>query len=141
MGKKLLGEGIDDKKAVRSQDLLFLFIVPERLFDLDPIFSGQPLEGFRVAVFLMFHDKADRVAAAAASETFVDLFRRGDRKRGRLLIMKRTEAKVIGASFLQLDKTADHIDNVKPAKYLLYGPWGDHGEGQVIYFMCYLTIM
>jgi len=40
--------------------------------------------------------------------------------------MKRTKTEVISAPFLELYKPANHIDDVKTAKYLLYGVLGDH---------------
>ena len=40
--------------------------------------------------------------------------------------MKRAEAEIVGTSFLELYKPADHINDVKAAKYLLYGVLGDH---------------
>lgn len=40
--------------------------------------------------------------------------------------MKRAESQVIGTSFFQFHKTADDIDNIDSAKYLLYGIRRDH---------------
>jgi hypothetical protein len=74
----------------------------------------------------MLHDKADRITCFAATKTFIEFFGRGNRERGRFFIMKRTESEVIGASFFQLDKPADNVNDIKPAEDLLYGSLGDH---------------
>ena len=39
--------------------------------------------------------------------------------------MKRAEAKIVGSSFFQLDKTPDYLDDIEAAKYLLYGILGN----------------
>jgi hypothetical protein len=40
--------------------------------------------------------------------------------------MKRAETDIIGSSFFQFYKAADHIDDIDASKYLLYGALGDH---------------
>ena len=76
----------------------------------------------------MFHQEADGVATAATAKAFVYFFCRRNRKRWRFLIVKRTKAEVVGSSFLQLHKATDHIDDIKPAKDLLYGVLRDQGS-------------
>jgi hypothetical protein len=74
----------------------------------------------------MLHEEGDGIAAAAASEAFIDLLGRRDGERRRLLIVKRTEAKIVGASAFQFYEAAYDLDYIDPAKYLLYGLLGDH---------------
>ena len=69
----------------------------------------------------MFHHKADGIAAASAPKTFIDLFGRRNSKGGSLFIVKRTKAKIIGASFFQFNKGAYDVNNINAAKNLLYG--------------------
>ena len=42
--------------------------------------------------------------------------------------MKRAEAQVIGAPFLQFHKTANHFNNIGAVENLLYGILADHGR-------------
>jgi len=74
----------------------------------------------------MFHQEADRIATPAATKTFIELFGRGDSKGGSLLIMKRTEAKIVAASAFQLNELPDYVDDIEPSKYLLYRSLRDH---------------
>ena len=74
----------------------------------------------------MFHQEADRIPAAATTEAFVNFFSRGDRERRSFLVMKWTEAKVIGSPFFQFNKSSDNVDDVNPAKDLLYGLLANH---------------
>ena len=76
----------------------------------------------------MFHQEADGVAAAATAKAFVNFFCRRNGKRWRFLIVKRTKAEVVGSSFLQLHKATDYIDDIEPAKNLLYGVLRDQGS-------------
>ncbi|MDT4858558.1 hypothetical protein FQZ97_930330 [compost metagenome] len=46
------------------------------LFYLNIVFPGQPLQGIRVGEALQVHDKTNRIAPFAASETFIDPFGR-----------------------------------------------------------------
>jgi hypothetical protein len=69
----------------------------------------------------MLHQKGDGIAAATAAKAFVDLLSGRDGERWRLLVVKGTEAKIIGASLLKLHEAAYDLDNIDPAKYLLYG--------------------
>jgi hypothetical protein len=67
----------------------------------------------------MLHEETDRIAAAAAAKTFVDLLGGGDGKGRTLFIMERAEAKVVGTTFFELDKTADDLNNIDSAEDLL----------------------
>jgi hypothetical protein len=69
----------------------------------------------------VLHEKADRIPAAAATKTFINFFRRGNRERRCFFIMKWTKTEVVSASFFQPDKTTDDLGDVDPAEYLLYG--------------------
>ena len=74
----------------------------------------------------MFHDKADSIAGFTATKTLIQFLAGRNGERGSLFIMKWAEPEVICASFFQLDKTTDHIDDIEPVKYLLDGVLGDH---------------
>ena len=121
MGEEFLGKIVNDEKTVCRQHLKFLFICSEGLLHLDPIFIGQPFQGLWVGVFFMLHDETDRISAAAATKTLIDLFSRGNRKRGAFFIVKRAEAQVIGPSFFQLYEIANNLEDIQSSEYLLYG--------------------
>lgn len=56
--------------------------------------------------------------------------------------MKRTKPEVVGTSFFQLDKPADNVNDIKPAKDLLYGSLGDqfsHFRDCEYKLSCFLT--
>ena len=69
----------------------------------------------------MFHQEADGIAAAPATETFIDLLGGRYRKGRRLLVMKRTKPQVVGAPFFEFYEPADHFRDVDAAEDLLYG--------------------
>jgi hypothetical protein len=69
----------------------------------------------------VFHEKADGISTSSATETFVNLFRRGNRKRGRFFIVKRAQAQIIGSPFFQFDETANDIDDIDAGLNLRYG--------------------
>ena len=74
----------------------------------------------------MLHQKADAIAAPTASKALVDFFCRRNCEGGCLFIVKRAEAEVINATLFQFYKTADNVNNVYSAKYLLYGSLRNH---------------
>jgi hypothetical protein len=119
--EKLLGKCVQDIKTVPRLLLDFYFRTEFSFLNLHVIAVGKPLQGFDIRKFLMLHEKTDGIAAAPATKTFINFLCRGNRKRGCLFIMKRTEAQVISASFFQFYKPADDLCNVDPAQYLLYG--------------------
>ena len=57
----------------------------------------------------MLHDKAYRIPSFAATETFENPLGRGNNERRGLLLMERTQAKVISSSFLQNHKIPYHF--------------------------------
>lgn len=75
----------------------------------------------------MFHQEADGITTFAASETLIDLFCRGNSERGRFFVVKWTEAKIIGASFLQFYERTNDINDIDPALNLLYRFLADQG--------------
>jgi hypothetical protein len=60
----------------------------------------------------MFHQEADGITASAATKTFVDFLNRRYRERGCFFVVKRAEAKVIGASFFQFDEASNDLGDV-----------------------------
>jgi hypothetical protein len=71
----------------------------------------------------MLHEKADGITTSSASKTFIYFLGRGNRKRGRFFVVKRTESQVICPSFFQLHKSAHYFRDVDAAENLLYGLW------------------
>jgi len=74
MCEKLLGKLIDDIKTVCDLDLLTLFISSKSFFNGDPILLASHFSVSNIAVFLMLHDEADGIAAAATTKAFVYFF-------------------------------------------------------------------
>jgi hypothetical protein len=74
----------------------------------------------------MLHNEADGIAAAAATKAFIDLLGGRNGEGGRFFAMERTKPQIVSASFLQLYKTADDLNNVYPAEDLLYRLLSDH---------------
>jgi hypothetical protein len=68
----------------------------------------------------MLHEKADGIATPATAKAFINFFRRRNRKRGRLFIVKGAESEIIGSAFFQFHKPADDLGDVDAAEYLLY---------------------
>jgi len=60
----------------------------------------------------MLHEEGNGVATLPATKTFEDFLGRGNSKRWRFLIMKRTKTKVIRPSFLQPDKSPDNFKDI-----------------------------
>ena len=79
----------------------------------------------------MLHDKADGIAAGAATKAFIDLFAGRYGEGGRLLIMKRAQAKVVGAPFFQFNEGAHNIHNINAAEDLLYGVLRYHATANI----------
>jgi hypothetical protein len=77
----------------------------------------------------MLHEEADGIAAAPATEAFVYFLGRGNGEGRRFFVVKRAEAKIVGAALFQLHKPADDLRNVNTAEDLLYGLLGDQFAG------------
>jgi hypothetical protein len=69
----------------------------------------------------MLHQKADGIAASAATKAFIYLFGRRNGERRAFFVVKRAEAKVIGTPLFKLYKGAHYLRNINAALYLLYG--------------------
>jgi hypothetical protein len=78
----------------------------------------------------MFHDETDRIPAFATAKAFVEFLAGRNRERRGFFVVKGTETDIIGTSFLQFDKFANDIYDVKTPQYLLYGFLGDHVTGR-----------
>src|SRR5260221_12261 len=76
IGKKLLGEGVDYKKAFGQLLLLAYLRAHFFFFYLDIVTGSQPAKGFCIRILFMLHEEADRIAAATAAKTFVYLLGR-----------------------------------------------------------------
>lgn len=68
----------------------------------------------------MLHQKTDGIAAFTTTKTFIDLFGRRHSERWSSFIMKRAKTEIVGTPLFQFHKTADHINNINAAQYLLY---------------------
>jgi len=62
---------------------------------------GQVLHRIYVAQPAVGHQEADGVAVRAAAKAVIELLRRADGERGRLLVMERAQALVIRAALFQ----------------------------------------
>jgi hypothetical protein len=69
----------------------------------------------------MVHEKADGVTTFTTTKAFIYLFRGGNGEGRGLFVVKRTEAKIISATFLKLYKRAYYLYNIYSTLYLLYG--------------------
>ena len=74
----------------------------------------------------MLHQEADAVATAAASKALIDFFRRRNGEGWCFFIVKWAEAKVIDPPLFQCYKTANDVNDINAAKYLLYGSLRNH---------------
>ena len=65
-------------------------------------------------------------AGFSTAETFINFLGRRNGERWSFFIVKRAEAQVVSASFLQFHKTAHDINNINAAQDLLYRLLGNH---------------
>jgi hypothetical protein len=72
----------------------------------------QVLDRIDEAHARVFDQEADGSAVRAAAEAVVELLGRAHREAGRLFIVKRAQAHVVGAALFELDVAANHIDDV-----------------------------
>lgn len=79
-------------------------------------------------MLLVFHEKADCVSAFTTTKAFIDFFRSRYGEGGAFFIMKRAKADIVGTSFFQFYKAANHFDNVDTGKNLLYGLLWNQGS-------------
>ena len=69
----------------------------------------------------MLHEEADGVAAFTASKALVNFFGRGYGERWCFFVVKWALSEVVYATLFKPYKAADHLHDIDPAKYLLYG--------------------
>ena len=68
----------------------------------------------------MFHQKTDGIATFSTTKTFKNLLGGGNCKRWGFLVMKRAEAKIIGAPSFEFYKTPNDFKYINPRLDLLY---------------------
>ena len=73
----------------------------------------------------MLHHEGDGITAFATAEVLKNTLRRNYIKRGSFLIRKWAERLVILPRPLQGDEITDHINDVDPTLYFIYGVTGD----------------
>ena len=83
----------------------------------------------------MLHEKADGIATFTTTETFIDLFGRGDGEGGGFFIVEWTKPQVIDTPFFEFYETAYNLHYVDPAEYLLYGLLTYHVDSELITFL------
>jgi hypothetical protein len=86
---------------------------------------GEVLDRVDVAHAAVGHEEADRVAVRLAAEAVVELLRRADGERGRLLVVERAEAGEVRAGLLQLHVARDDVDDVDAVQQVLLERIGD----------------
>src|ERR1035438_334295 len=118
--EELLGKFVNNVKAVGNLLMFFEFRGGFRFFDRYVIPCCEPLQCFDVTILFMLHQKADRIATAAATKTFINFLGRRDGKGGCFFVMKRTKSQIVGASLFKFNKRTDDFNNINPVYYLLY---------------------
>lgn len=73
---------------------------------------GEAADGVHEADVFVFFDEGEDIAALVAAEAMENLFVRIDVEAGRFLLMERAERGEVGAGALQIQITADDIDDV-----------------------------
>jgi hypothetical protein len=66
-----------------------------------------------------FHQETDGCAVFATAETVIKLLGRAYGETGRFFAVKRAQARHVGASLLQLDIVADHVNDVDAIEKIL----------------------
>ena len=95
---------------------------------LHAILLGQVFDGFNKSHAGVVHQKADGIAILATAKAVVELFGRADRKRGRLLAVKRAQAHEVGAGLFERHIAADDLHHVGAGdEFLDKGLWNGHG--------------
>ncbi len=85
------------------------------LVDLDAGLRREHPQGLREGHAVALHHEREHVAAEPAAEALPGITARGNRERRRLLAVERAQALEGRAGLLQLDRLADHVDDVQPA--------------------------
>src|SRR5690606_10579191 len=115
------GKLIDDAQAFFSFYQGFLLFAMLGFFKFNFIKIGQPTDGFREIIFLVFLNEGDHVSAFATAKTFKKTFGRADGKRRGFLVVERTVGDVVAASFFEGDELPDHFAEVGAIQDGLYG--------------------
>ena len=115
------GIGRDHHHAFPVVVAVLLFGRELAFMHLDPIFLGDIFQRFGIGHVFVLHDKGNRVAPLATTETFEEPFGWRDNEGWCLFIVKRTAGHIVGATFFQRDEIADYINNVGCCKNSIYG--------------------
>ncbi len=111
---------VDDKHRLALALFPPLLVGHHPLPYLNMVFGGQPSQRFGIRHLLMLHDKGDRIAPLATTETMAGTTGRRNDKRGCLLVMKRTEPLVVGTALAQCHKLGYHIHYIGSVLDLLH---------------------
>ena len=79
-----------------------------------PALAARPRSASGNVTGVSFHHEREHVAALLAAEAFPGVAARGDRERRRLLAVEGAQALEGRARLLQLDRLADHVEDVQP---------------------------
>jgi hypothetical protein len=79
----------------------------------------------------MLHDKANGVATLSTSKAFVNFFGGGNSEGGRLFVVERAVADIVGSPSFQLYERPHDIMDIDPVLNFLYGLLGDQREVRV----------
>lgn len=69
----------------------------------------------------MFHDKMHGTAPFPTTETFTDVFRRGNAERGGFLVVEGAQTNIVHAPFSQGDEVRNDFDNIGAVEDFIYG--------------------
>lgn len=100
-------------------------------FQLYLVTLCQPPQRFYIGVLFVLHDKADGIAAGAATKAFINLFARRNGERRGFFVVKRAQTQVVGAPFFKFNEGAHYFHNVYAAEDLLYGVLRYHATANI----------
>ena len=103
---------VDNVHAVALHALLFLFRCQLRLFNLDAVPLTQGSDGLGESKRVVLHQESDDVATLSAPEAMPGSACWVHHEAGCLLLMQRAAGGIVRPFLLQLDVTADDIDDV-----------------------------
>ena len=104
--KPFIGKIIDHEHRLAVVLPLLLLRRHLAFLHLDMVFLAKLLHRLDERALLDLHHKLQRVSAGSTAETFVDTFRRTNRKRTRLLVVERTQPNEVCAALFERDVIA-----------------------------------
>jgi len=94
---------------------------------------GQIFDGLGEVQVVVIHEKAEGVAAGAATEAVIELLVGADAERRGFLFVERAAGGVVLAGLLQLHARADHVDNVGAVQQVVNEALGNQpGHGVLV---------